>query len=38
MVYGTDVIGVRGSTCESVNIVGAGAPGGLSGPWPKADS
>ena len=36
MVYGTDEIGVRGSTCESVTIVGAGAPGGVSGPWADA--
>ena len=31
------VIGVRGSICESVNIVGAGAPGGVSGPWAKSE-
>jgi hypothetical protein len=30
------VIGVRGSTCESVNIVGAGAPGGVRLPWADA--
>ncbi len=28
--------GVRGSICESVNIVGAGAPGGVRLPWAKA--
>src|ERR1017187_5446240 len=37
MVYGTDEIGVRGSTCESVSIVGPGAPGGVRLPWAKAD-
>ncbi len=32
------VIGVRGSTCCKVFIVGAGAAVGLSGPWAKADT
>jgi hypothetical protein len=34
IVYGNDEIGVRGSICVSVFIVGAGAPGGARLPWP----
>jgi len=37
MKTGSYEIGVRGSTCRSVFIVGAGAPGGTSGPWPTED-
>ena len=37
MVNGTEEIGVRGSICASDFIVGAGAPGGVRLPWPKAD-
>src|SRR5678816_512718 len=33
MVNGADEIGVRVSICASVFIVGAGASGGVSGPW-----
>ena len=33
MLYGKDEIGVRGSICASVFIVGAGAPGGVRLPW-----
>ena len=37
MVNGTEEIGVRGSVCASVFIVGAGAPGGVKAPCPKAE-
>jgi hypothetical protein len=32
------VIGVRGSTCCKVFIVGAGGAVGLSGPWAKSEA
>ena len=35
MVKGSEEIGVRGSIWSSVFIVGAGAPGGVSGPWAR---
>ena len=38
MVNGNEEIGVRGSTCSKVFIVGAGAPGGVSIPCPKLES
>ena len=34
---GSSVIGVRGSTCVSVFIVGAGTPGGVRVPWAKTE-
>src|SRR5271166_1060175 len=36
MTYGADEIGMRGSICVSVIIVGAGPPGGVRLPWAKA--
>src|SRR5579862_8166903 len=36
MVNGAEEMGVRGSICESVFIVAAGAPGGVRLPWAKA--
>ena len=33
-----DDTGVRGSTCWSVFMVGAGAPEGVRGPWAKVDA
>jgi len=36
MEYGALVIIVRGSTCVSVFIMGAGAPGGVRDPCPSA--
>ena len=36
MVNGAAEMGVRGSICASVFIVGAGAPGGVSKPWARA--
>ena len=35
MVYGTAEMGVRGSICASVFIVGPGGPGGVRLPWAK---
>jgi hypothetical protein len=35
IVNGSDEIGVRGSICERVFIVGAGGPGGVRVPWAK---
>jgi len=35
MVKGAAEMGVRGSICVSVFIVGAGAPGGVRLPWAK---
>jgi len=34
MLVGVE-IGVRGSICERVIMVGPGAPGGVSAPWAK---
>jgi len=36
MVNGAEEIGVRGSICARVFIVGAGAPGGVRLPWALA--
>lgn len=35
MVNGSDEIGVRGSICDNVLIVGAGAFGGVKLPWAR---
>ena len=37
MVYGAEEMGVRGSNCDSVTIVGPGGPGGVKLPWAYKD-